>query len=135
MLDTTKISEWEWARIEDEYLYEYEIITDSASIEEKLYQGKFSISEGKVYYSIIDNTKYMVYSYVEEQTKDNTGLFLEWKTLIDFLYIMEHKLEAIQVGSLIVFIITFVWLIYSTKQTLTFMHKLPILTYISVMGN
>lgn len=134
MLDTTKFSEWEWVQIENEYLYEYQIITDSANIEEKLYQGKFSISEDQIYYSITDNTKYMVYSYVEEQTKDNTGLFLEWKTLIDFLYTMEHKLEAIQVSSLMVFVITFVWLIYSTKDTLTFMHKLPIVTYMSVIG-
>lgn len=133
MLDMTKTSEWEWVRSDDQYMYDYEITTDSAGIEAELYSGEFYISEDDVYYSVTDDTQYMVYSYVELETTDhNTGLFMEWKRLVDSFYAVENKLEAIQIGSLLLFIITLIFLIYSTqgtRETLTLIQKIPVFTY------
>lgn len=135
MLDTTKISEWEWVRMGNEeclYAGDYEIKNDSAGIEAELFSGEFSINDDEIYYTIVDNTQYMVYSYVELETTDQPGLFMEWKRLVDSLYAMEDDVEKIQITSLICFVAGFIWLIYSTKgtrETLTLTQKIPVFTY------
>uniref|UniRef100_UPI0040563C6F sensor histidine kinase n=1 Tax=Agathobacter sp. TaxID=2021311 RepID=UPI0040563C6F len=131
LLDMTKSSEWEWIRVENqsELIYEYKTTDDSASIEAELYNGEFYIHDDEVRYSVTDDTQYMVYSYAAPET---TGLFQEWRNLINFLYSAEDDLEKIQIASLIFFVAGFVWLMYSTKatrETLTLVQKIPVCTY------
>lgn len=139
LLDVSKREEWDSIRIVDSrtYIENYEVIEDSASIEERLYQGDFYILDGEtIRYSITDNTEYMVYSYIENPDELRSGMFYKWTKLIDYVYQFEDEIGTYQVVSLLLFIITLGSLVYgtnATRETLTFLQKVPVCTYTFIM--
>ncbi len=142
-LDTSNYKEWDWVEINGVRLNisqngnaqgkEISIVTESSSIQPYIYTGIYYENYNTIaYYPDRDVQMYTIcikvddLSHVERVSDD---LFYEWKTICDDFYANKFVYQEILVFSIILFILSFVLLIYSAndkEESIGFTQRIPV---------